>query len=140
MKKKGLLLFLIAFLSLSAVLYVTVGLFGFGRQYIDKNNKITAAVTDLNTVFSPQDSKEIFDVKIGEVIDYFADNGINTAIIPFNEGMFSVGNIEAFSYTFSDAEFTDKSDILKTIKKPLGKAKIQIILEIDCSQLTTEQL
>lgn len=140
MKKKGLLLFLIAFLSLSAVLYVTVGLFGFGRQYIDKNNKITAAVTDLNTVFSPQDSKEIFDVKIGEVIDYFADNDINTAIIPFNEGMFSVGDIGAFSCTFSDAEFTDKSDILKTIKKPLEKAKIQIILEIDCSQLTTEQL
>ena len=140
MKKKGLLLFLIVFLSLTAVFYIAVNLLGFGRQYINKDSKITAAAVDLNTVFSPQDSAEVFDVKVSEMTDYFADNGINTAIIAFNNGLSAVGDTDGFSYSFSDADFTDKSDILKAIKKPLEKAEIQIILEIDCSQLTEEQL
>lgn len=140
MKKNRGLAALVAVLSVAAVAAAVMNFMGLGRHYIDKENKITAAVADIENIFSVTDSKAVFSVKLREITDYFAANGINTAIIPFNKSLDATGDITGFIYQYSDAEFTDGKDVLSVVKKELENKKIQIIAEIDCAELTAEQL
>jgi len=140
MKKRTLLLSVIAALSFAAVAYAVTTLTGYSRQYIDKDNRITAAVTDITGILSVNDSEDVFDVKTEELTNYFAENGINTAIVPFNNGLTAAGKITGFGYCFEGAVFSNGKDVLETIKKPMENAGIQIILEIDCTELSAEQL
>ena len=139
MKKRKKLIF-ITVLLFSVAAYFMLGWLGMGKQYIDKENKITASVVDINNIFSPQDSEDVFKVKVDEISEYFGDNNINTAIVPFNRGIVSAGEIEGCYNYFNESVFADGKDALQLVKKSLNDSKIQVILEIDCADLTAEML
>ena len=78
MKKK---IMIVTALAAAAAVYALLSFMGVGRQFIIKDQDIVAATADLNNIFYPEDSEEVFNVKVAEMTQYFTANGINTAII-----------------------------------------------------------
>lgn len=136
--KKILMIFTVV--SAAAVVAVLFSILGTGRQFIIKDKSIVAAEADLYKIFSAADSEEVFDFKVEEMTEYFTSNGINTVIIPYNDGKNAVAAEEGFSNTFGENGYYRDNDILLALKKPFEEAGIQIILEIDCEQLTEAEI
>ena len=136
--KKKLLLFTAAISIVAA--YAVLFFFGGGKQFIINDADITAAEVDLEDIFSPQDSTEAFDSKTADMTAYFKSNGINTAIIRYNSGNDAVDEVGGFVPLYKDSVFTKDGRILSALKKPLEEAGVQIILELDCEELSKEQI
>ena len=96
MKKKKFLLFAVFILLIFGCASVATTLLGINRQYINKETAITAAEINLNNIFSADDSEDVFNLKTSEMVEYFATNGINTAVISFNDGQYAVSDIAGF--------------------------------------------
>ena len=140
MKKKIIFItMLIVFLCTSAIMAVC-SFTGIGRQFIIKNQHIKSAVVDLTKNFSVDDSEEAFTHKLNEIGAYFYANTFNTAIIPFNQEKQSIASVADFSNQYEQAEYLDNGDILKRVNKWFKKRDIQIILALDCSVLTDEEI
>ena len=137
MKKKILIITVIAAL---AAVYGLMSFLGIGRQFIIEDEDMIAAEIDLNNVFSPNDSKEVFNVKVTEMTEYFNANGINTAIIRYNDGKTAIDEAGGFTNCFAELSWQQYGKILSALKNPLEKAGVQIILDIDCTELTEEEI
>ena len=135
MAKKVILFIITLVLVFAVVTAAVINIAGTGRRYIGKDTQITAVVADVNKIFATGDSQAVFSVKMNEMTQYFKDNGINTVIIPFNNGKAAIGNAGVFYNSFPQAEYI-KDDILTAIKRPLEKSGVQILLEIDCNGLS----
>ena len=137
MKRK--IVFITVITAVIAV-YSLLSLTGAGRQFILKEEDMVAATADLVNIFSPEDSEDVFKVKVSEMTEYFQENGINTVIIPYNRGREAVDETEGFENVFSDSVYAENTEILSELKKPLENAGVQIIMEIDCTQLSGEEI
>ena len=139
MKKKLMIFTVLAAAIAVLVLFSAVGA---GRQFIIKDQRIVAAEADLYKIFSAEDSEEVFNFKVEEMTEYFTANGINTVIIPYNDGKNAVSSAGAGTFTsmFGKNMYYEDYDILLTLKKTLEEAGIQIILGIDCEELTEEEI
>ncbi len=137
MKRKIMIITVIAAV---AAIYALLSFMGIGRQFIIKDGDIIAATADLNNIFYAEDSEDVFNVKLTEMTDYFTANGINTVIIPYNEGREAVSATGGFTASFMKMEYLKDGDILLSLKKPLEEAGVQIILNIDCAELAEEEI
>ncbi|MBR2027913.1 MAG: N-acetylmuramoyl-L-alanine amidase [Oscillospiraceae bacterium] len=113
---------------------------GAGRQYIIKNGQIKAGVADVVNIFSIHDSEEVFLHKLNEMTEYFAENDLNTAIIPLNRNKQAVVSVGILSNEYTQAEYLKDRDILVKLKQVLKKHNIQMILAVECSTLTEEEI
>lgn len=113
---------------------------GIGKQYIIKKDQIKAAVVDITDVFSVHDSEEVFIHKLNEMTDYFKSNDINTAIVQFNENKQGIVSVGTFSNEYEQAVYLKDRDILIKLKKELKKNDIQLILSIECSTFTDDEI
>ena len=137
MKKK---IMIVTAIAAAAAVYALLSFMGVGRQFIIKDQDIVAATADLNNIFYPEDSEEVFNVKVAEMTQYFTANGINTAIIPYNEGREAVSATGGFTSLYSRIMYFEDEDILLSLKKPLEDAGVQIVLDIDCSEISGEEI
>ena len=137
MKKKILIITVIAAL---AAIYALLSFLGIGRQFIIEDGDMIAATADLDNIFSPNDSEDVFNIKVAEMTEYFNANGINTVIIPYNEGREAVAATGGFTSRYGRIMYFKGEDILLSLKKPLEDAGVQIILNIDCAELGEEEI
>ncbi|MBR6518538.1 MAG: hypothetical protein IKT63_02560, partial [Oscillospiraceae bacterium] len=68
MKKK---IMIVTALAAAAAVYALLSFMGVGRQFIIKDGDIVAATADLNNIFYPEDSEDVFNVKVAEMTRYF---------------------------------------------------------------------
>ena len=136
--KKKIMIFTV--LAATAAVYMLLSFMGVGRQFIIKDGDIIAATANLNNIFYPEDSEEVFNVKVAEMTQYFTANEINTVIIPYNEGGEAVSATGGFTSRYGRIMYFKDEDILASLKKPLNDAGIQIILEIDCTEIAEEDI
>ena len=113
---------------------------GVGKQYIIKNGQIKAAVVDITDIFSVHESKDVFEHKLNEMTAYFNANDINTAIVQFNENKQGIVSVSTFSNEYEQADYLEDGDILAILKKELKKHNIQLILSVECSILTEDEI
>ncbi len=139
MKKKIFLLILISIVIVVGVIFSITSFFSSGKQLILEDEKIIASTLNIETVFSAKDSENVFDVKLRELSDYFVKNKINTAIIEF-DSLKKKYIDPLYDDDFQNLEYLQKKDIIENIKLELRKNKIQIMLKIDCSNMTTDDL
>ncbi len=137
MKKKIFLLILISIVIVVGVIFSITSFFSSGKQLILEDEKIIASTLNIETVFSSKDSENVFDVKLRELSDYFVKNKINTAIIEF-DGLKKKYIDPLYDDDFQKSEYLQKKDIIENIKIELRKNKIQIMLKVDCSNMTTD--
>lgn len=111
-----------------------------GGQFIIKNGQIKAGIADVTKIFSAHDSEDAFEHKLKEMTDYYKSNDLNTVIIPFNDNKQAIAPVGTLSNEYEQAEYLKGGDILKTILKQLKKDKLQLILTLECSTLTDEEI
>ncbi|MBE6878855.1 MAG: N-acetylmuramoyl-L-alanine amidase [Ruminococcaceae bacterium] len=137
MKRK---IMIITVLASVAAVYALLSFMGIGRQFIIKDDDLIAATANLNDIFFAEDSEDVFNVKLTEMTDYFTVNDINTVIIPYNEGREAVSATGGFTSKYGQIMYFENEDILLSVKKPLEKAGVQIVLNIDCSEIAEEEI
>ncbi|MEG1049087.1 MAG: N-acetylmuramoyl-L-alanine amidase [Oscillospiraceae bacterium] len=134
MKKKALVALVSVMLLISAVVGVLVATNNFDKQFIIKDEEIMAAYLDVNEVFSLSDSEDVFKVKLDEAVTFFKENGINTVIIPFNDGANSISELKGYNNVYQNIKYLSKKDILRRIKSELTENKIQLMLSVNCTE------
>ena len=116
------------------------GILALGRHFIIKNDTLYAVNINAEALFDPQDTKQIFDLKLKEMLDYLDSNELNTAILRFNNGKNALVSTDVFSGSYSGAEYVKNGNLLKALKRPLEKHKVQLILAVDCETLTQQEI
>ncbi|MEG2082729.1 MAG: hypothetical protein RR011_05825, partial [Oscillospiraceae bacterium] len=134
MKKKALVALVSVMLLISVVVGVLVATNNFDKQFIIKDEEIMAAYLDVNEVFSLSDSEDVFKVKLDEAVTFFKENGINTVIIPFNDGANSISELKGYNNVYQNIKYLSKKDILRRIKSELTENKIQLMLSVNCTE------
>jgi len=141
MKKKIILITTSVVLAVSAAIIIFCAVTGVGKQFIIKNQQIKAGVADVANIFSVHDSEDVFVHKLNEMTAYLKESqGLNTVIIPFNENKQAIVSVGTFSNEYIQAKYIKDGDILNRLKKWFKGNDMQIILALECSTLSEEEV
>lgn len=140
MKKKALFALFSVLLLVSMAVGVLVATKNFDTQFIIKDEKLIASYLDANEVFLPTDSEDAFKIKLREAVSFFQSNGINTVVIPFNEGGNSIVPLKGFTDIYEGNSYFDKKDIIKSIKSEFASNKIQLIMSVNCTGFSDSEI
>lgn len=77
---------------------------------------------------------------IGTAADYFARQGINTAIFKVNTSHKSVVDLKGFENIYAGNADFKKNDIISCLKKELDKKNIKLYISVDCSELYDDEI
>ena len=133
MKKRRRLAFLYTAVTMAFMLVATVFVFNSDRRFTVKNQPFIATEFDFDFCNPSYYSDET-------AFNYILSNGINTVILPFNDGSYSLAMTEGFTDIYKDNAAYEKQDFIKQLKKSLAEEKIQLYVMIDCQDLSDENI
>ena len=132
--KKKIIIITTAIMSVCISAIVAFCVFtGVGSQFIIQNKELKSCIVDLTTVFSAEDSEEVFVHKLNEMGAFFYAHTFNTALIIYDESNWEYLNgkqEQALSY----------SDTLKRVIKWFKNREIQTIILLECASLTDDEI
>ncbi|MBQ8604323.1 MAG: N-acetylmuramoyl-L-alanine amidase [Oscillospiraceae bacterium] len=108
------------------------------RRYKIKSGIITAAEIDVASVIPADSAQPQNDIET--IVQYYKNNGINTAILMLNSGASSVVDIPGYDYIYINNENFSKNDIINRLKKALEKEKIQLYVSLDCTDMKDSEV
>ncbi len=133
MKKRRRLAFIYTAVTVVFMLAATLFVLNSDRRFTVKNRPFVAAEFDYEFCQPSAYSSE-------SAFNYILSNGINTVILPFNNGTDSLVSAEGFTNIYLDSSAYGKQDFIKQLKKSLTEEKVQLYIAIDCESLTEENI
>jgi len=121
-----------------AIFVIAFTVFLAGSRYKIKNGTITAAEIDISDVIL-SDTRQP-DSEIETIVQYYKDNGINTAILALNSGTSSIVDMPGYDYIYINNENFSQKDIISQLKKALEKEKIQLYISLDCTDMEDSEV
>ena len=117
---------------------VTFVVLGMSRRYKIKSGTVTAAEIDVSAVIPADSSRPRNDIEA--IVQYYKNNGINTAILMLNNGSSSVIDMPGYDYIYIDNDNFSQKDIIKQLQKALAKEKIQLYVSLDCADMKASEV
>lgn len=109
-----------------------------GRRFKIKSGIITAAELDVASVINPDTTQPQNDIET--IVQYYKNNGINTAILMLNSGADSVVDMPGYDYIYINNDNFLKKDIINQLQKALEKEKIQLYVSLDCTDMKDSEV
>ena len=108
------------------------------KRYKISTGPVKAAEIDITKLNFTDDSQFIAETE--NIVEYFTDNGLNTAVIKVNSGAENILDVPGFDYLYQETELFKTENALSILKKSMNEAEIQVYAVIDCEGITTENM